>query len=618
MNPHLSKEQVENLTEWLSRFNEQLTAQRITHDDAIYWKTLETDPKDRRKSYYTEDTTLYNGNGGIVLYLLSMYKYSGEIQYLTLAKQGAQRLLQTVQDQKNNHFDLYTGKTGLYYVLSELYDATAEHSYLETAVKQILQNEQHFRDHYSDDLLSGNAGNMLVLARLFKQTNEPGIKDLLLKCFDDLIDNIYLSKHGVKWRYRPNYIDSLCGLSHGAAGIGFVLIEIGQTLKASGVTWLGEQAFAYEDQYYMSESFTWPDFRIHPEKLAHPEAVTEPDKLMKGEEVAGWAHGSVGIALSRLRAYIHTGNQVYLGYVKAIADQVVSLSSDTINFSQTNGHGANAYFLACAGYNLDDKSYTNKSYEIIRSGIQLKSSYGYLPSGWDAGNPDLSIFMGETGFAVCILRLLSPETLGDVVLPSLRSTRPNAPIHDIHFPDQKAIVHRLYNKYFPTTAKYVNKLPSLNQSLTVYAFFNALGSEISFDDNVSIREEVLHIEKNKMALEVRTPNFMFLSECYQRIHRIEPPFDTSAKFILNEFTELVETSNSNQLIVKYRYGVENFVLSPFTLMLIKRLNTAATIDDLHRVLEERIGTADQNEQIKTMIAEQLKQLYEHGMIRQVD
>lgn len=614
MNPFLSQEQIQNLNNWLHNFNEQLIAQRITKEELTYWETLGTNPKNRSESYYTVDTTLYKGNGGIILYLLSMYEYAKEEKYLELAKQATEWLLQEVQNQEGHHFALYTGKTGVCYVLSEFYEVTHQSYYLETAVKLILQNQVHFIDHYSDDLLSGNAGNMLVIAQLYQQTGNAAILNLLLKCLDNLIDTVYLSQQGFKWRYRPNFIDSLCGLSHGAAGIGFVLTEMGNALNAPGLIWLGKQAFEYENQYYMPSSVSWPDFRIHPKKLEHPESVSETEKLMQGEEVSGWAHGSVGIALTRLRAFLYTGEETYRKQVEAVANHIIELSNESNNFSLTNGYGADAYLLACAGYHLNKDHYIIKAYKIIQRAMQIKAEYGYLPSGWDVRKPDLSVFMGETGLACCILQLLHPDKAGSVILPTLE----NREIVAIRFLNQEEIIKKIFCKYFPQTTNQVNKLPAIPNGVTLYQFFKNLGNEIpiSFFGEDSINKEIFDMEKRKMELEVRPCTFSFLSDCYKSILNKKVPFTENARFVLHEFTEL---RGSTCMLVKYRYGVLDFKLSPFSLALIKLLSKQAkTIYELSNELQQELTSARNDKEIRRLIIKQLNQLYINGIIRQVE
>lgn len=617
MNQHLSQDQIHNLNEWLCDFNEQLIAQSVTSGGIIYWKTLEIDQKNRGKSFYNPDTTIYKGNGGIILYLLSMYNYSGEEKYLKLAELSTNWLLQVVKDQESNHFAFYTGKTGICYVLSLLFEATQQSSYLETAIKMVLKNQQYFIDHYSDDLLSGNVGNLFVLAKLHIQTDNEEIFDLLQKCLENLIDNIYISKRGLKWRYRPNYIDSLCGLSHGAAGIGFALTEIGKAYNAPGIIWLGKQAFEYENQYFTSQTISWPDFRIHPAKLEYPDSVVEPDKLMKGEEVSGWAHGSVGIALTRLRGFLKTGDGAYYKQAKIILDHIAQLPNHSTNFSLTNGHGSHAYLLAFAGYHLNNSHYTNKAYEIIHAAIQLKIDYGYLPSGWDIRKPDMSVFMGETGLACCMLQLLNPLDSGDLVLPSLQDHERS---FAIKFPDVGSIASKIFSKYFPNTARILDQLPPFDEALTPYQNF----TEISVNNPISPHEyfdgqAILFIEKKKMELEICPPTFDFLSVCYLRIQKAEAHFNPKGKFVLSDFVELIEMAHSSWILVKYRYGVEDFELTQFTLKIVKLIsNRACNSDELYQVIHRDLVEETNQAKIKDLVINQLRQLYKNGIVRQVE
>ena len=348
MHSPLNLNQQKNLDHWLQQLNEDLL-QECTYDGELtFWKTLEANKADRRKSYYKADTTIYKGNAGIILYLLAVHYHNQEEVYLNLAVTTTEWLIKQVNRDLNSHTALYTGKSGLIYVLACMYEITKEEKYRKHAISFLYKNKRYFKDHYSDDLLSGNAGNLLVLDKAYQASGELWIKDLFLECVNDLIDNTFLSNQGIKWRYRPNFIDSLCGFSHGAAGIGFVLLELANAHQSSGLSWLGEQAYQYESQHYSKDFKTWPDFRIHPKKLEQPDLVSNVDDLMRGEEVNGWAHGGLGIAMTRLRAHVLTHKSEYKKEALNVIEHAVRKYSDkkTANFTVTNGHASLSYLLA--------------------------------------------------------------------------------------------------------------------------------------------------------------------------------------------------------------------------------------------------------------------------------
>lgn len=92
----------------------------------------------------------------------------------------------------------------------------------------------------------------------------------------------------------------LTGLAHGAAGVGWALLELwAHRPDDVWLTDLAEQAFAYEDSIFDSAEQNWPDLRhYHSWRAA---------RLMPPPYQVAWCHGAAGIALSRLRAFEITG-----------------------------------------------------------------------------------------------------------------------------------------------------------------------------------------------------------------------------------------------------------------------------------------------------------------------
>ncbi|UII26792.1 hypothetical protein LVD15_26445 [Fulvivirga maritima] len=607
----MSELQQQKLKNWHNEFNSQLIGQSIQDKDMAYWETLDFDKDKHAHSFYRPDFTIYKGNAGILLYLISCYKYSKKHIYLNLVQRNLNWLRRAVEDHDKNHFALYTGKTGLAYVLSTLYDLTLHPPLLKEATELVLKNKSSFTNHYSDDLLSGLAGNIIALAQIHTQSENKEIFKLLCSSIDDIINNVYLSIKGLKWRYRPNYIDSLCGLSHGAAGIGYALIEVGKCYNAHGLVWLGEQAFKYENQHFNEIDSSWPDLRIHPKKLENPQSVGSPHELMKGEKVNGWAHGSAGIAMTRLRAHYHLESISYLEQTEAILQAMQSVPRSALNYSLANGFGANAYLLAEAGYKLNKKEYTQSAYQIIEKAMMLKREKGYFPAGWDSCKADLSVFMGETGIAYSILKLISPYCSDHLVLPELKKNKNSQ--YSGCFPDIKNILRKISKRYFPKSYENIKFTSDITNEQEPYQLIN----NIRFEGDNNKTDDNFIIEKKKLDMEVSPVTFEFLSDNYQRI--VNKLTFKAGKFQLSEYATIIELADEVKVLVKHRYGVEELRLEALSQAIIASINQGKY--SFNSIAENILSKLDETQkigQLKHIIKKQLKQLYLNGIIKQVE
>src|SRR5271166_4092361 len=85
---------------------------------------------------------------------------------------------------------------------------------------------------------------------------------------------------------------ALTGYSHGAAGAGVALVELGAAVREDTFKETGLAAFAYERRLYSAAQANWPDFR---------RSGGGRSRIAQQFSTA-WCHGAPGIALSRLRA----------------------------------------------------------------------------------------------------------------------------------------------------------------------------------------------------------------------------------------------------------------------------------------------------------------------------
>jgi lantibiotic modifying enzyme len=113
---------------------------------------------------------------------------------------------------------------------------------------------------------------------------------------EELISRATISRHGWSWAIPGRrYPHHLCGLSHGAGGIGWALLELFAATGDEQFRAGASGAFEYERSWLDKRSGTWPDLRTPGQRRGATRSIASP-------VVGTWCHGEGGIALTRLRA----------------------------------------------------------------------------------------------------------------------------------------------------------------------------------------------------------------------------------------------------------------------------------------------------------------------------
>ena len=146
------------------------------------------------------------------------------------------------------------------------------------------------------DLITGMAGSALGLLALADELGDPRLVEQAVATGEILISRATVTTHGWSWAIPARrYPAHLCGISHGAAGIGWALLELfaatGDDRFRGGAT----GAFAYERSWLDQSAGRWPDLRIRGQRRG-------PLAPMDSGIAGTWCYGEAGIALTRLRA----------------------------------------------------------------------------------------------------------------------------------------------------------------------------------------------------------------------------------------------------------------------------------------------------------------------------
>jgi lantibiotic modifying enzyme len=144
------------------------------------------------------------------------------------------------------------------------------------------------------DLIGGCAGTLCALVALSDVLEDASLVELGVTVGDELLAAAERTDAGWLWP-NPSLPSEhgLCGLAHGAAGIGHALVELWAVTGEDRFRDAGAAAFDYERSWFAGRGGTWPDLRGIERRAGRdvPAPVSNT-----------WCQGAPGIALSRLRA----------------------------------------------------------------------------------------------------------------------------------------------------------------------------------------------------------------------------------------------------------------------------------------------------------------------------
>jgi lantibiotic modifying enzyme len=238
---------------------------------------------------------LYGGTSGVALFLAEAGAKLDDdslrataLGAIRLALDQADRIDPQVRD------GLYGGSIGIVYAAARVAAVLGTRDVHTRAHRLLVAWRRNGTRSASSDLMSGCSGAVVGLVALSRLIAEPWLIDAAVGLGDELIARADVSRSGWSWAdpEQPS-MHNLCGYLHGAAGIGHALAELFEATGEARFRHASERAFDYERSWLDTRMGTWPDLRGIARRAGRDMPVPDSDS---------WCNGSLGIALSRLRA----------------------------------------------------------------------------------------------------------------------------------------------------------------------------------------------------------------------------------------------------------------------------------------------------------------------------
>jgi type 2 lantibiotic biosynthesis protein LanM len=395
---------------------ERLEALALPNENDVNWLGLIL-TKERYWSPVPLGIDLYDGLPGITLFLAYLGAITQEPRYSKLAKATLKTIRRQIERRKASitWIGAFNGWGGLIYTLVHLgvlwNDSAlmAEAEAIADLLPPLIEQDKQI------DLAHGAAGCIGSLISLYCCVPSERILATAIQCGDYLITRAQPMEQGIGWVIADVGKTPLTGFAHGAAGIGWALLELAALTNEERFRIAALKAIAYERSVFSPEAGNWPDFR----ELGIYKSATNDGQ---NDFMTAWCHGAVGIGLARLRCLQHldepeSRNEIDTALKTTLAEGFGS------NHSLCHGDLGNMELLLQASEIFGDPQLRSQTYRLAGAILDSISKHGWL-CGNPLGVESPGLMTGLAGIGYGLLRLAEPKRVPSVLVlepPKLNS-----------------------------------------------------------------------------------------------------------------------------------------------------------------------------------------------------
>jgi lantibiotic modifying enzyme len=397
----------------------RIVSDAVWDDGRCSWMgALAEPPVAGRPVYRALGPSLYGGTAGMGLFLAQLAAATDEISTRRTAIGALHHALaRTTSVPPAQRDGFHAGVLGVVWAAASAAALIGEEELHARAGAVLTEATLPSGSDRCPDLVKGSAGSIVGALSLAAMFEDPRLTDDAIDAGGALIERAVVTRHGWSWPTQSKrYPAHLCGVSHGAAGIGWALLELYATTGEQRFRDGANGAFAYERSWLDARSGTWPDLRIGGQRRGAPRTTASPAE-------GTWCYGEAGIALTRLRAIAVLGpgphaHDAHVALETTRRHLVEALPYAIEDFSLCHGAGGAADALLCSAGAPGEPS---------RSAADLAADLGHVmlerhaspgtewPCGVDGTTPGL--FAGLSGIAWLFLRLHDRAIRSPLTLP---------------------------------------------------------------------------------------------------------------------------------------------------------------------------------------------------------
>lgn len=359
--------------------------------------------------------SIYEGLSGIALYYAYLAKITNRQDFLDIAKKALIPLKKQLkverQSYKDSEIGAYAGDASLIYTMLNLAILWNDDKLLNEIIDMLKYLEPQIEYDENYDIISGSAGCIIVLLKLYEETKEQYALDLAIKCGEKLLKESIDIGGGLGWQPKVAS-NALAGFSHGAAGISWALYKLGNVSGMDKFTEAGRKALIFERTLFYEEKGNWADRRAF-------DGVVNEDLVP-----VAWCHGAPGVLLGRLLTRPYIKSKEELDFI----DKEISVALNT-----TSKYGFGRSDCLCHG-DLGNMEILNYASECLgRDEVKdLTTNYSrivvdrILNQQWQCGLPNQKEvpggMLGIAGIGLSLLKLYDPDFV--IALTRLEGPKP--------------------------------------------------------------------------------------------------------------------------------------------------------------------------------------------------
>jgi class II lanthipeptide synthase len=368
--------------------------------------------------YRSLEPNLYDGTAGVGLFLAHLASVTGDAGARRTAvgamRQSIARAPAIPPDRRDG---FHAGSLGISWAAARAGTLLMEEE-LHAGAHTVLAVAPTPAPERRPDVVPGSAGCVIGLLALAEVFDDSALIQQAVAAGEELLARATVNRYGCSWAIPGRrYPHHLCGLSHGAAGIGWALLELFAATGDERFRAAASGAFEYERSWVDNASGTWPDLRA-------PGQRRGVKRWAPTSTVGSWCHGEGGIALTRLRA-LEVLEEEACAQDAAIAlgttrrDLAGRLPHEIDDMTLCHGAAGSADVLLCGGGALGEpwRDAVALAYELGRVSLDRHDTMG---TDWPCGVADgitPALFQGLSGIGWWFLRLHDPAIPSPLTLP---------------------------------------------------------------------------------------------------------------------------------------------------------------------------------------------------------
>jgi lantibiotic biosynthesis protein len=385
----------------------RIVSNAVWHDGLCAWMGATLDPsRPWRAKYSALGPNLYDGTAGVGLFLAQLADLTADAEVRRTAigalRHAVARAPAVPPDRRDG---FHRGSLGIAWATARAAVLLNEEELRASARTVLTTASPESRPDRCPDVVMGSAGAILGLLALADSLDDPDLIRDALGAGEGLMGAATVTRHGWSWAIPGRrYPHHLCGISHGAAGIGWALLELfavtGDERFRAGAT----GAFDYERSWLDADSGAWPDLRIGEQERDAEWRIASP-------AIGTWCYGEAGIALTRLRAMGVIGHdacrfdaEVALGTTRRHLAGTMLYDIEDLSLCHGAAGAADALLSGAAALGGQWREAADLAADFGRTALERHAANDAWPCGV-AGGTTPALFRGISGIAWWLLRL---------------------------------------------------------------------------------------------------------------------------------------------------------------------------------------------------------------------